>query len=111
VGEPSERVRAIRETRQRSTEEWAAVRARLRVGSLVSVTVTDHQPFGVFVDIGEKFLGLIRRPELDPAGAPIAMSEYPGLGSRFQAVIVGLPEDGQEILLSCLLADFSRFGH
>lgn len=111
MSEPSERLRRIREERQRADDLWRATRESLVVGQKVVGTVVKRMPFGVFVDIGQAFPGLVLAPSLDPAGTPMRPEEFPALGARLEAVVVGVPEDRHQIALSCLLADVARFGH
>ena len=111
VTEPSDRVAQIRQVRSEAAARWAVTRSRLQVGDLVSGTVETRVPFGIFLDLGIGFPGLIRRTDLDPAGGLVLDEEFPEIGVTVEAVIVGLPEDAQQVILSRRLADFNRFGH
>jgi small subunit ribosomal protein S1 len=109
VTDPPERLAEIRRARSEAAERWAAVRTQLQVGALVSGTVERLVPFGVFVDLGVGFPGLIRRTDLDPAGGLVQDDEFPELGSTVEGIIVGLEEDAQQVILSRRLSEFARF--
>jgi ribosomal protein S1 len=69
--------------------DWEQVKLKYKIGQVLQGKVLRHEPYGVFLDIGEaEIRGLIRIPDFLDDGA---MSEemYPEIGSQVTAVIIG----------------------
>jgi hypothetical protein len=58
------------------------------LGRVVTGTVIDQQPFGVFLDLGEPFIALLQCPSYPPEFDASA-DEHPPLGSTVRAIVVG----------------------
>lgn len=83
-------------TRQTSWEELKAV---LNVGDEVSGVVLKHEAFGVFVDIGCRFDGLIEIIAFLDAGI-MTPNMFPAVGTRVKAKVLGFRETNNQIWLS-----------
>jgi ribosomal protein S1 len=78
--------------------------SELRPGQLVSGVVTEHRPFGFFVDVGEEELGvaLITMLEDEPRSPdPV----FPAVGSRVEGVFLGYSGPGRQPRISLRPAD------
>jgi ribosomal protein S1 len=77
---------------------WETTKTFLRQGDIVEGTITQHEPYGVFVDIGHPFLGLIQIVDFVDVGI-FKSSEYPPIGARIKAVVLGFKEGAKEVQL------------
>jgi S1 RNA binding domain len=79
---------------------WEAVKHSLPAGARVRGVVTRHFPFGIFIDLeGVPFTGLVEIPEFKDEGR-MTPEEYPHVGARIEAVVLGFKESGRQIWLS-----------
>lgn len=79
----------------------------LRPGQLITGAVVEHQPFGVFIDIGEDELGVavITMIEDEPRSkTPL----FPPVGSSVDAVFLGFSGPGRQPRLSLRPADIAK---
>jgi ribosomal protein S1 len=68
---------------------WEEAKRRFPIGSRVQGTVTAHQPFGVFVNIGDAdALGLIQITDFLDSGR-MTVEQYPPVGALIDAVVLG----------------------
>ncbi|BDD13094.1 hypothetical protein FUAX_55260 (plasmid) [Fulvitalea axinellae] len=67
--------------------KWERFCGRLRVGDRVTGRVFKHEPYGVYVDIGEDFYGIVLVPMIRKEPR-IRVEEYPAIGSSVTAVIL-----------------------
>jgi len=80
-------------------QAWIDAKYRLPIGTLVWGTVASHESFGVFVDFDDTaYRGLIAIPDFKDEGR-MEMEEYPAVGTRLEAVILGHKEHEQQIWL------------
>lgn len=77
-------------------KRWEEMLSRLKRGDLLTGVITRVEPFGVFVDVGEEFLGLILVPFISKKES-INVQEYPEVGSVVQAVILAFSKSRRSI--------------
>lgn len=80
-------------------EDWAAVKARWRIGLIMPVTVTRHVPFGIFVRGPDGSLGLVENPNLSADGLRDEEA-LPAVGTKLDAVVVDLVDRHRQVRLS-----------
>ena len=68
-------------------ETWEAVKARFSIGSIVTGTVYDVAPFGVFIDLGDDAVGLLLVPEMT-GDARKELADYPQIGQSVTAKVI-----------------------
>ena len=79
-------------------EKWNDVKARLPVGTVVDGKVVHVAVFGVFVDLGVEFYGLLRVPEMAGSG-PKTMDDYPQVGESVTARVLYHSDSNRQIIL------------
>jgi ribosomal protein S1 len=67
--------------------DWDDVKLRLPIGAEVVATVTRVVPYGVWVDLGVGFDGLLLVPEMTGDG-PRSMEDYPPAGTSIRAKVL-----------------------
>jgi small subunit ribosomal protein S1 len=77
---------------------WDELKDTLKIGELVAGTVLRHEPFGVFVDVGYGYDGLIQITDFKDEGV-MTPDEYPAIGKKIQAVVLGFKDRGRQIWL------------
>lgn len=79
-------------------------------GQLVSGVVLEHQPYGLFVDLGEGEPGVVVITMIndDPS---IANPPFPPVGSRIEAAFLGYSGPGRQPRLSLRPSDLERARH
>lgn len=87
-------------------ERWEAVKARVSVGSVVEGRVVRVAPFGVFVDLGVGFDGLLLVPEMAGAG-PKTMDDYPQPGEVVTARVIHHRDQNRQVSLTQKDVDLS----
>ena len=88
-------------------KRWESVKARLPVGTAVEGRVVHVAPFGVFVDLGVGFDGLLLVPEMAGAG-PKTMAEYPKTGETVNARVIQHRDGNRQVSLTQKDVDLSR---
>jgi len=79
---------------------WDDAKLRFPVGAVVTGTVTMHQPYGVFVDLGDPdCYGLVERPEFLDAGR-MTEDQYPPVGSTVRAVVLNHTDHDHRVWLT-----------
>ena len=78
---------------------WEDVKLQLPIGSEVVGTVWSVKPYGVWVDLGVGFDGLILVPELAGEG-PKQPEDYPQVGTRVSAKVLWHADHKQQISLT-----------
>jgi ribosomal protein S1 len=69
--------------------DWEQVKLKYKIGQVLQGKVLRHEPYGVFLDIGEaEIKGLIRIPDFLDDGA-MGEEMYPEIGSQVTAVVIG----------------------
>ncbi|MBA3924549.1 MAG: RNA-binding protein [Nostocaceae cyanobacterium] len=72
---------------------WNQVKSKYRLGELVHGKVEHHQPFGIFVNLGDDMVrGIVQITDFVDTG-DITPEMYPDIGSPIGAVVVGYTED------------------
>src|SRR5438552_12433811 len=77
---------------------WDEVKARLPIGSEVTGQVSAVMPFGVFIELGVGFIGLLEVPEM--AGDSRAIADYPQVGQLVTANVLQHKDWDHQIKLS-----------
>jgi len=80
-------------------QDWENSKLALPLGRRLEVRVSQHLPFGVFVEIPNvPFLGLIQITDFKDEGT-MTPTEYPSIGAKVEAVVLGFKETGKQIWL------------
>jgi ribosomal protein S1 len=77
---------------------WEEVKAQLGSGTAVVGTVRCVAPFGVFVDLGVGFDGLLRVPEMVDRRFE-TMDDYPQIGESVAARVLHHDDKNRQIVL------------
>ena len=81
---------------------WEEAKARFPVGTKVSGVVTQHRPFGIFVDLGDPVaLGLVQITEFLDSGR-MTSEQYPPVGTTIEAVVLGHTEEERKQVWLCM---------
>lgn len=75
---------------------WEEIKNDLKVDTIVEGIVTRHESFGVFVDLGYSFEGLIEMVHfiVTPGAGP---ERYPDIGTRISVIVFGFRDHGHQI--------------
>ena len=74
--------------KDRTIENWNKLTQELKVGDVVSGTVFQVESYGVYVDIGEQFYGIVLVPYIGD-GRLESFSDYPQIGSLINTIVIG----------------------
>jgi ribosomal protein S1 len=77
---------------------WDKLKKSLKVGEQITGTVIRHEQYGVFVDIGYEFDGLIQITDFRDE-ATMTQEEYPVIGSKINVIVLGFKDFGCQIWL------------
>lgn len=77
---------------------WNNLKKRLQIGQIIEGIVLQHEPFGIFVDVGYDYQGIVQITDFKDSGV-MTLDQYPDIGQRVSAVILGFKESGQQIWL------------
>jgi ribosomal protein S1 len=81
--------------------DWNKVKAAVPVGADVSGRVVSCQPFGVFVDLGLGFPGLLEVPEFaDPTARSGGAEGFPAVGAPVSAWVLQHVDHSQQLRLT-----------
>ncbi|MFO0808881.1 MAG: S1 RNA-binding domain-containing protein [Gemmataceae bacterium] len=81
--------------------DWDQVKASVPVGTEVSGRVVGCQPFGVFVDLGLGFPGLLEVPEFaEPPARSRGMEGYPAVDAVITARVLQHVDSGRQLRLT-----------
>lgn len=88
-------------------EDWDNIKAKYKIGDLITGYVTRVEPFGVFLDVSELFSGLVLVPYISDK-MNLDISEYPQIGDKVTGVVILLseklnPRKGEEFKLNYIL--------
>jgi ribosomal protein S1 len=74
----------------RNIENWKKLQQKLKVGQVIKAKVIKLEPYGVYMDIGEKFHGIVLAPQI---GRPdITFEEYPKIDTILDTIILAFSE-------------------
>jgi predicted RNA-binding protein with RPS1 domain len=79
---------------------WDELKIQVKQGDIIEGSIIRHEPYGVFVDIDCPFEGLIEIPEFRENGIMMTQQEYPHIGERVKAVVLGFKDMGSQVKLS-----------
>jgi len=82
------RSKQFQERKEELTRAWSKIQDKLAIGQTVTGVVTRHEPFGIFIDIGEVFDCLVQITEL-PGDPKKSIDNYLPIGSEVSARVVG----------------------
>jgi ribosomal protein S1 len=99
--------RALWERRKPADEEWAAARSRFTCGVVVTGVVLSHHPFGFFVDLGDPVIGLAGIPRVREPWQPVGLLDYPAVGKKITAVVLGAVGLQRQVRLSIRPSDLA----
>lgn len=77
---------------------WHEFKAILPEGSLVAGVVLKHEPYGVFVDIGHGYDGIIQITDFNDHGV-VTTKDYPPVGTRLLTTVLGFEDHGFQVWL------------
>lgn len=79
---------------------WDLVKAQMCIGSQMDCIVTEHKPFGIFVEIqNSPFVGLLERVRMIKDGYH-PPDDYPPIGCRLRATVLGFRDRNKQIDLA-----------
>jgi ribosomal protein S1 len=77
--------------------EWIALRDRLAAGMVFSGLIVCRTHFGVFLDTGHRFPGVLLATRLSPA--PNSPDDLPAVGQKITASVLRLSDSDRQIVL------------
>lgn len=77
---------------------WDNLKKLLQVGQIIEGVVLQHEPFGIFVDLGYDYQGVVQITDFKDSGV-MTPDQYPDIGQSITAVVLGFKESGQQIWL------------
>ncbi len=77
---------------------WEELKKTLVVGDVLMGTILKHEPYGVFVDLGYGYDGIIQITDFKDEGVMLP-EEYPEIGKEIKAAILGFKDHGNQIWL------------
>ncbi len=76
---------------------WKELTERLQRGQKITGTVFRQEPFGVFVDIGEAFHGIVLAPHISTK-IGLNLDKYPKVGDTITTIVLDFdPSDKRDI--------------
>ena len=85
----------------KNKNEWNSLKERLHIGDIVNGVVVHRERFGVFVDLGEEFIGLLEIPSMIyPEGAPRDTDVRPEIGVKLELKILHFHDRARQIILT-----------
>ncbi len=81
--------------KERNKRNWESLKIRLHVGQIVEGIITRVETYGVYIDIGEIFEGIVLIPQLSLI--PLQkLEDYPKRGDSIKGIIVDF-SDGKNL--------------
>jgi ribosomal protein S1 len=87
---------------------WEDLKSSLSVGQIVSGKVVSHAPFGVFVDLGLPFLGVVEIPYFKDDTARLQREDFPAVGATIRARIIAFADHNHQVRLSVRPGDLAE---
>jgi hypothetical protein len=90
--------------------EWANAVERFGPGTLLRGEVISHHPWGFFIGLGGRVVGLVmvsHVADLDQVTDPVTERDYPPVGTQVCGVVLG-PGASHQIHISTLPSDVER---
>ena len=84
---------------------WNELKQKLNIGSVISGTILRHEPYGVFVDIGYPYEGLIQITDFKDEGK-MTPKDYPPVGSIARTVVLGFKDRWCQVWLGVKPSQF-----
>jgi ribosomal protein S1 len=93
-------------------EAWERTKAVLPKGLIIEGRVEQVYDFGARISVpGSAARGIIVITSISDVERPLSMEDFPAVGTKVKAVVIGHRDSGQQIELSLRGSDFERFGH
>lgn len=77
---------------ERNEKTWKELKQRLKKGNIIQGKVVEVEPFGIFLDINESFLGLVLGPQISDKEF-ISIEDFPKLGDNLEGVIIDFSDE------------------
>lgn len=77
---------------------WEELKRQIKIGDRITGTVVRHEAYGVVVEIGYDYSGLIQITDFKDDEV-MTSEEYPPVGQEVHAVILGFKEHGRQVWL------------
>jgi ribosomal protein S1 len=78
---------------------WDELKNRCAIGNTVAVFVFCIAPFGVFIELGEGAVGLLRVPEM-AGDHRKAITDYPQVGETVTAKVIWHDDRNRQVVLT-----------
>lgn len=92
---------SLNKFKNKNENEWNSLKNRLPTGDIVNGVVVHRERFGVFVDLGEEFIGLLEIPSMIyPEGAPRDTDVRPEIGVILELKIIGFSDSNRQVMLA-----------
>jgi len=89
-------------------KKWHNIKLKYKIGDFVEGKVIRHEPFGIFLDLGEdSILGFVRIVNFIDKGQ-MTPNKYPPIGKKITAKIVELTDHNFQINLSIKPSDLKK---
>jgi ribosomal protein S1 len=85
---------------QCTTADWEQLKRTVSLGSLVKGRVIGQQPFGVFLDLGLGFPGLLLVPDYVDVNKTRGCERHPEIGELVEARVFQFSESNRHIRLT-----------
>ncbi|MCH2046233.1 MAG: S1 RNA-binding domain-containing protein [Saprospiraceae bacterium] len=78
-------------------EKWEEVKSMYKIGSLITGTVVQHRPFGIFLDLGlGDILGLVRIVDFVDNYQGKKKVNYPDIGQKITTVLLWFDDNNDK---------------
>ncbi len=78
---------------------WQELKRSIKPFQAITGTVVRHEPYGVYVDLGLPFEGLIQITDLTDKHGLLGTKDFPFIGQQITAVVLGFKENNHQIWL------------
>ena len=82
-----------------NVDVWDEAKHRNAIGNMVAGTVFYLAPFGVFIDLGQEAIGLLRVPEMAGEIRKV-IADYPQVGEQVTARVIWHNDSNRQIELT-----------
>ena len=93
---------------ERSLENWTKLQKSLNIGDVVSGTVFQIENYGVYVDIGEDFYGIVLLPYISKERLE-SLSDYPQVGSIVNTIVIDFSFSKENIEFSYVVLSIKDY--
>ncbi len=75
----------------RNADSWNTLKKELQIGEIISGKVFKVEPYGVYIDIGKDFYGIVLAPYI--SNNRITIEDYPKIGEIVTGLIIHFSEE------------------